>query len=128
MEQRPSKANSHSDSLEIRHLLWKPKVHFRFHKSPVLDPKLNQMNPFYTFQTFKIHFNIILPSMPQIYIEYMFYHGYPFPFLYLCSLFRNSMTLSPTQWVSGDLSPGEKRSQRESDHSPALPRLRMRGA
>jgi hypothetical protein len=65
MEQSPSReATSHSDSLEIPHLLWNPKVPYRLHNSLLLTTILSQMNPVHTFQPCfsKIHFNIILPS------------------------------------------------------------------
>jgi hypothetical protein len=46
MEQSPSwKAIRFSASQEIPRLLWKPKVHCRFHNSPQLVPILTHINP-----------------------------------------------------------------------------------
>jgi hypothetical protein len=39
-------------------------VHYRVHKSPQLDPSLNQIHPIYKHYSFKIHINIILQSTP----------------------------------------------------------------
>jgi hypothetical protein len=38
------------------------------------------------------------------------------------------LTNPPTQWVPGACPLGVKQSEREADHSPLAPRLRMRGA
>jgi hypothetical protein len=64
MEQSPSwESNSHSASQEIPRLLWKPKVHYRVHRSRQLAPVMILMNPVHTLPNYfsKIHSNIILP-------------------------------------------------------------------
>jgi hypothetical protein len=45
-------------------LIWKPKFHYRVHKSPSLDPVLRLLNPVRTLKPYflKMHFNITLPS------------------------------------------------------------------
>jgi hypothetical protein len=56
----------------IPRLLCNPSSHYRVHKSPPLDPVPNQMNPVYilTSSFFKIRFNIILPAMLGLEIDY----------------------------------------------------------
>jgi hypothetical protein len=44
---------------------WHVMVHYVIHKNPPMDPTLSHVNPIHTFTNFfKIHFNIILLSMP----------------------------------------------------------------
>jgi hypothetical protein len=45
-------------------LLFNRKVHYRVHKSPRLDPILNQINPLHrlTARFLRIHFNVMLSS------------------------------------------------------------------
>jgi hypothetical protein len=48
---------------EFPKTVWNPKVHYRVHKSPLLVPTLNQINPVHTVLSYfsKIHFDIIHP-------------------------------------------------------------------
>ena len=67
MKQCPSwEANRFSASQEIPLISRNPKVHYRIHKFPPPVPILSQLDPIHTPTSHfpKIHFNIVLPSMP----------------------------------------------------------------
>jgi len=61
-QSRSCQANSRAASKKVFRFPWKPKIHYRVHKSPSLDfSELHESSPHpHTF--LKIHFNIILPS------------------------------------------------------------------
>jgi len=68
MPQSPSwEDNRFSASQEIPRILKNPKVHYRIHKGPPPVHTLRQIDSVHTdtFQIIKIHFNIIIPSMPE---------------------------------------------------------------
>jgi len=50
MKQSPScESISHVASQETSIVMWNPKVYYRVHMGPPLDPILSQINPFHTF-------------------------------------------------------------------------------
>ena len=67
MEQSSSwEAHRFSESREITHVVWNPKVHYHVYKCQPPFPILSQTNPVHalTSHLLKIHHIIILPSMP----------------------------------------------------------------
>jgi hypothetical protein len=62
MDLSPSReAASCADTHEFPNILLKPKVHYRFHKSPSLVPILSRISPVHTTPSYisKISFNIV---------------------------------------------------------------------
>jgi hypothetical protein len=60
------KTGSHSACQKISCFFMDPKVHYRVHKSPPLDPILSQLNPISLIDPYllKVQLNVILPPTP----------------------------------------------------------------
>jgi hypothetical protein len=70
MKQIPScEPRIYSDYKEILLFLWNPKIRYRVHKSPQLVSVLDEINTIHCIPTYsrvyKIHFNIIVRSIPM---------------------------------------------------------------
>lgn len=67
MDHRHSWESDSYSSNKIHRILWNSKVCYRVHKSPLLKPVSNYLNPFQFLIVcfFKICFNLILPSSPK---------------------------------------------------------------
>jgi hypothetical protein len=55
-----------SDSQEIPHLLWNPKVNYRIYYSLSMDPTLRQTYPVDTLKPISLNFNIVPTSSFQV--------------------------------------------------------------
>jgi hypothetical protein len=61
------KADCHSACQKNPAVLWDPKVHYRVHTNPSLDPTLSQLNPVRPIHPYlpKVHLNVILSRTPR---------------------------------------------------------------
>ena len=76
-----------SASQEIPHVLWSPKDHYGFHKCPIPDPILSQIDPIHapTSHFHKIHLNIILPLCMGLQVVSFTQVSPQKPCIHLCS-------------------------------------------
>jgi len=79
MQHSPSlKANRFSASQEMPRILWKPKIHYRIHKSPPLVPFLSQINPIHAPQHASRRSILILSSHLRLGLPNdLFHSGFP---------------------------------------------------
>jgi hypothetical protein len=91
-----SEAVSCTATQEFRNILWKPKVHYRVHKSSILS----QINPVHTTPSYlsETHFNIILPPTSRS----SFPSGFPTKILY-AFLFALIRAICPAYLILFDL-------------------------
>jgi hypothetical protein len=85
-------ATSCAVTQHLTNILWNPKVHYRFHKSPPMVSILSQTDPVHATPTYlsKIHLNIINSPMyfsSYWYLSFSLSHQYPscHPILPICA-------------------------------------------
>jgi hypothetical protein len=63
----PHHHHQHRDQRQNPASIWKPKVHYRVHKSPPTDPILSQSNSVHPIDPYlsKVYLNVILPPTPR---------------------------------------------------------------
>jgi hypothetical protein len=71
-------ADSCSLGQEIPRLLWNPKLHYRVHMSPPLDPILSHLNPLHNLMPIYVRSVLIVSShLRQILSSSFFRSGFP---------------------------------------------------